>query len=542
MKSNRFDIPKRWFWFSGLYLLPITSILLVMIYQIIHLNWLFFLILLFLPSLMICCININWKTKYNLSKFDLLSLLKFVKQLPSKEKQKAMYPDIPERWLSKKVDGIVLGKQNNKFVRYQVDNNNILHACLLGGPGSGKSSTMLISMISNFMKLNHELTYMAVDIKPELALKSVNIYEDESVRVINPTEAYGPGWNAYFMIDETSSDDDVLDTLDNIARSLIISSSPTDRFFVEGAVKIFKGLMLYGFRQHKDFVTSIEDILAANVQERIIEILHDEDLISCHPKIRFLLSEYEGVDSEAFDDLSIEMKMPLSIFFNDSVRYTFKDAAIKATPKDLDNRTSIFLAMPESKLEQFAGLFRMMLYQTLAYMETRKESSNPVVMFIDEFARLGKIEKIVNALATLRSRRVSIWMAFQDLSQLEKSYGYEWARSIWNLCSIHEILSCSDIKTNEMLSKMAGHYTEIKKTQNVKRFELTAENNSYSDIDKPVLEISDIAELRDRKEAIIFLENKYYRAKKTAYFEVKELVEYSDKVKEINETNSLFRW
>ena len=92
-----------------------------------------------------------------------------------------------------------------------------------------------------------------------------------------------------------------------------------------------------------------------------------------------------------------------------------------------------------------------------------------------------------------------------------------------------------------MLSKMAGHYTEIKKTQNVKRFELTAENNSYSDIDKPVLEISDIAELRDRKEAIIFLENKYYRAKKTAYFEVKELVEYSDKVKEINETNSLFR-
>ena len=69
----------------------------------------------------------------------------------SPQKRVAAYPKVPVQYLSKTPEGVILGTYKNRYVRVPTD--TIHHYCILGGTGSGKSSTILIdSLLANFSK------------------------------------------------------------------------------------------------------------------------------------------------------------------------------------------------------------------------------------------------------------------------------------------------------------------------------------------------------------------------------------------------------
>jgi type IV secretory pathway TraG/TraD family ATPase VirD4 len=74
--------------------------------------------------------------------------------------------------------------------------------------------------------------------------------------------------------------------------------------------------------------------------------------------------------------------------------------------------------------------------QLMWYMIFRKlrrsARPRPVNILLDEAMGAGKIPQVMEALAELRSRKVSIWMGWQDPEQIQKVYGQVAAKGLYN--------------------------------------------------------------------------------------------------------------
>ena len=172
-------------------------------------------------------------------------------------------------------------------------------------------------------------------------------------------------------------------------------------------------------------------------------------------------------------------------------------------------------------LEEFEDILRLITFQVISTMEKRGEDwKQPVVLILDELARLGKLENLLSFLAVNRSLGVSVLMAFQDFSQIEKNYTKEEARTLMNLSEITYILSCKDRETTKVLSDLIGEYKEEKVSHN--RSALlhcsTGKENISSEYRK-IMDVADFQSLREKKEVILILYGKFFRIKQFRYFE-----------------------
>jgi len=84
------------------------------------------------------------------------------------------------------------------------------------------------------------------------------------------------------------------------------------------------------------------------------------------------------------------------------------------------------------------------------------------LFLLDEFPRLGKIERIVAGLATLRSKNITICIILQSIAQLDLIYGKDSRKVIADTCSYKAILGATDAETQEYLSKLVGTYEKHK--------------------------------------------------------------------------------
>ena len=205
------------------------------------------------------------------------------------------------------------------------------------------------------------------------------------------------------------------------------------------------------------------------LQDLITQVLLDEEMTN-HPKITGMIQSYESKDTEAANDVDMTLKLELSIFELDSVRYQFQENPKMASPMDLTNGVSIFVAIPDHLLHQYSAIFRLLTVMTLRYLASipereRAQKDVPIIwLLLDEFGSISRVDGILESLARLRSRKVSIWMAIQSLAQLDMTYGHDGCRQIIDNCTNTIVFSCNDKQTSDMLSAWAGQYEENKQS------------------------------------------------------------------------------
>jgi len=83
-------------------------------------------------------------------------------------------------------------------------------------------------------------------------------------------------------------------------------------------------------------------------------------------------------------------------------------------------------------------------------------SRRRVFFFIDEFGTLNHLPAILTMLTNGRSKGMSIWIAIQDIGQIEKIYGKEIAQTIINACASSFLFAVNDPNTAEFLSRKIG--------------------------------------------------------------------------------------
>ena len=443
----------------------------------------------------------------------------------SDSKKQAMYKKVEksDNLLTNKPEGLILGKQGKKYVCLPIGKEGQrdgVSVVILGSPGSGKSVFLTNFLLNNDMQKNPTPVF-CLDIKPELARKSVNLNENKNVKVVDFTDRNKVGWDVYFSLNKNTADDEKMRVFDGIARALITSSNPKDKFFVNNGRNILKFLLLYHFNRGEGFIDSITQIISKNVGEHIKEVLQDKENCPEGELVYNGLKKYDGKDSEAMQDIELTLQEHLNIFLSSDVRYQLRDNERKACPEDINNGISVFITLPMYLLDEYEDILRLVVYQTISTMEKRGEGwKQGAILILDELARLGKLENLLSFLAVNRSLGVTILMAFQDFSQIEKNYTKEEARTLMNLSEITYILSCKDNETTKVLSDLIGEYREEKVSHN--RSALlhcsTGKENISSEYRK-IMDVSDFQSLREKKEVILILYGKFFRISQFRYYE-----------------------
>lgn len=465
----------------------------------------------------------------------------------SRDKRKAMEGKIPGEYLSSKPDGFTIGRKGKRYVRLPVDPRNIVHTLVIGSPGSMKSTTLLNALVYNFnlAKKEERMTVFAIDVKPELQRKSV-IYDPErgDVKVIDPSSKSPVyyGWDVYYGLDKTSSDDEVEARADMIARSLISCKEGSDNsIFYATAQNLMVAFLLYGFFSGKCFLDSMLQLMSVPMQDLVASVLSDTEMCTAHPKLRLILQAYDSGEgsNEMLKDTEATMHEKLRIFSVSSVQYMLRDNMKKASPQDLTKGTSIFLSLPDNLLKQYAPLVNLITQQVISYLGSipeweRSEKDVPIIwLIVDEFGSIGHMD-IEGALARFRSRKICIWLCVQGLSQLDDTYGQYGRRSIVTDCECNLIFSSKDDIANKFFSDISGQYRETKISTHHNGASSFSESRNISSEYRPVYEASDFVQLRKNKKLICFVDGYHFHIDKCPFFQIKELRELSDRIRSEN--------
>lgn len=134
--------------------------------------------------------------------------------------------------------------------------------------------------------------------------------------------------------------------------------------------------------------------------------------------------------SQTVDGIIMQLMTDIKIFAtDDDVIAAFSRERI-ITPDALESGGDVFIQVPESNLEIWAPMLNLITSQFLTAFESREPRGYPILMLLDEFPRLGVVHGIASALATLRSRRITITLLLQSISQLDYLYGSDQRKTI----------------------------------------------------------------------------------------------------------------
>jgi type IV secretion system protein VirD4 len=137
-----------------------------------------------------------------------------------------------------------------------------------------------------------------------------------------------------------------------------------------------------------------------------------------------------------------------------------------------DQRVSLYLTIPPSDIYRTRPLLRLLLQQivsrlteTMDFAEGRGggPQRNPVLLMLDEFPTLGRMDVLQTALAYLPGYGIRAYLIVQDLTQLAHAYGrYE---AIISNCHVRVAFAANKVETAKLISDMVGTMTVHKETR-----------------------------------------------------------------------------
>ena len=451
------------------------------------------------------------------------------KRIEQQHKQ-AMHMPVDKKLLQKRLsEGVfVLGKQKNKYVCWNIDKDS--HILIIGGSGSGKSSCYIIP----FLITNPNATVFAVDIKGELVQKGRD-RDDQRICVFSPCDHSGYGFDVFYSLNENSTQQELLETMQTIAYSLIPLGTTKDTFWPISARNMLIGLLLhyYSVGRH-DLIACIDAILGSPINEQIDEIMNTDDSKSNSYKY---LNQFAGMADETLLSVYSNMANSLSCFSDENLRWAFAYAPKKASPLTLEKKKSIFLSIPEYKLSPWSGPLAMIVNLTLNSLSKRPENSHRVFFLLDELGRIvssgGAMDGLVDASMTLRSRKVSLCLVVQQIESLQAGFSENQVTTLVGNCNIKIILDASSSKTQKTVCEdWVSKYIQCKQSKSIGG---KSHNNSYSFEEVNRISPSDLMSLPKNGEAVIITPFGYSMVKKCPYYVEKSMKEKATRIKEINE-------
>ena len=191
---------------------------------------------------------------------------------------------------------------------------------------------------------------------------------------------------------------------------------------------------------------------------------------------------------------------------------------------------TLYLVVPPSDISRTKPLIRLVLNQIgrrLTEDLHAKERKHRVLMMLDEFPALGRLDFFESALAFMAGYGIKSFLIAQSLNQIEKAYGAN--NSILDNCHVRVSFATNDERTAKRVSDALGTATEMKAMKNYAGHRLSPWLGhlmvSRSETARPLLTPGEVMQLPPTEEIVMVAGTAPIRAKKARYYEDARLKE-----------------
>jgi type IV secretion system protein VirD4 len=186
--------------------------------------------------------------------------------------------------------------------------------------------------------------------------------------------------------------------------------------------------------------------------------------------------------------------------------------------------TTLYLVVPPSDINRTKPLIRLLLNQIgrrLTEDLHAKEGRHRLLLMLDEFPALGRLDFFESALAFMAGYGLKSFLIAQSLNQIEKAYGAN--NSILDNCHVRVSFATNDERTAKRVSDALGTATEMKAMKNYAGHRLSPWLGhlmvSRSETARPLLTPGEIMQLPPVDEIVMVAGTPPIRAKKARYYE-----------------------
>lgn len=369
------------------------------------------------------------------------------------------------------------------------------HVCLVSGSRSGKGTSSIINSLCLWPG-----SAVVVDPKGENATvtaarrgagSAVCEGMGQAVHVLDPfraatvEERYRSRFNPLDALNPESEES--IDEAGRLADAIVVQGNSQEPFWEEAARTLIKGLILHvltwpGFEGRRNLVT-LRELITRGDRAGLESYQQGPDAdqeFSAHDYLWAAVRSNEalaGVIAGIGDNLAGMRRNSAKQFesvlqtaaqhteFIDSPAmrrcleasdFSLRD--VKASPHGM----SLYLSLPQRYMNTHYRWLRMMIALVVTEAEIvrgKPKTGFPVLMLLDEFAGLKRMEVIENAVAQIAGFGVKLFFVLQSLEQLKAVYKDNWETFLSN-AGLKVFFGIDDHFTREYVSKLIGE-TEV---------------------------------------------------------------------------------
>jgi type IV secretion system protein VirD4 len=192
--------------------------------------------------------------------------------------------------------------------------------------------------------------------------------------------------------------------------------------------------------------------------------------------------------------------------------------------------STLYLVVPPSDISRTKPLIRLILNQVgrrLTEDLTAKDRRHRLLLMLDEFPALGRLDFFESALAFMAGYGLKAFLIAQSLNQIEKAYGQN--NAILDNCHVRVAFATNDERTAKRVSDSLGTATELRAMKNYAGHRLSPWLGhlmvSRQETARPLLTPGEVMQLPAVDELVLVSGCPPVRAKKVRYFEDHQLRE-----------------
>lgn len=417
------------------------------------------------------------------------------------------------------VDGVILGKVGERLIYRptDADRGEGRNFVLMGRPGDRKTVSQIIPTALRFGG-----AVLAIDIKGDIYNAT---HEQRKIKLLDLTDlSKSCTFNPLYEI-ENMSLTKLKVTLEQIAATMV-PADPNGKYFVEGGRDMFVGIALYLLTKniHTSFAEITHGILHKNAIDWITDIHESE----CEVAKEYTDSYYGTTEKNVMSAYG-EMRKRIRTLYSEELMRVLVEAEGGISPQDLEEGTDIYIRVAQEDLKFYEPLITLLVQRFMTSMMARPDSSNnetsPSILFLlDEMPQLHIDANVLfAALATLRSKKCSIFIAGQGIGQLLDLYGSGGFRTLMGTIHYVSIMGTEDVESAKYFSDMIGYRKTLVMSTNINSSESgdhmrAGAGKGSSETQELIYQPADFSDMDIRK-VIIKTRGKYIEAEKCFYWE-----------------------
>jgi type IV secretion system protein VirD4 len=352
-----------------------------------------------------------------------------------------------------------------------------VHLISIGPTGAGKGTGLIIPNLSEARR-----SILIIDPKGEAAaITARKRAQFGRVIMLNPFQLFvrerpwlkSNGFNPLLMLDPNS--DSFHDDATGIAEALVRVEG-TQPHWSESAQDLVAALVMYEVIVNGDAAT------LGNVRAMLTEPYGQDregDPVGLSKRLQHMYSlNYAPLNAKIGRLMHVtnEMRSILSAAMTQTRFLDSPPVAADLASRDRfsfgrmkEEIITVYLILPATELTRHSNWLRLVIASALQSLlaTPRSQKLVPVTFLLDEFAQLGHLPAISNAMNMARSFGVQVWPIVQDLNQLKSIYKDNWENFI-SACATLTAFAPRDLFTASYLSRRFGNKTVIVESENVR--------------------------------------------------------------------------